>query len=189
MASYTNWDEFKEAVKDITGMARGDFLNKVKHAHIEDPGQLPDTAMCRALVFAQAHGLAPPEYTCPACGADFTLSFANREDCDGGRLQWRGPRSSDDGCDKCSPDKRVIVSKLTFLDNTITSRWMDKLDRLCMWLADYARRTILLELNHLDHKSVDKWLTSFRETVSEWYDLVAPVDVKKLFKKDTAVAT
>jgi hypothetical protein len=57
-----------------------------------------------------------------------------------------------------------------------------------MWLADYSRKTIIRELHHIGHEVLDDWTRQFQTTMCDWYDLVAPAEVKKMFDKDTAFA-
>ncbi|CAK0872033.1 unnamed protein product [Prorocentrum cordatum] len=178
MAVYKDWADFQATVKEIKGRARSEFLEKVKFASVENASPLPNTEARRAFAFAQTVGLAPKEYNCPTCEHPYTIEH-NAESDRAGRLRWIGPRYSD-GCWACNGDK-VTASNFSFFQNTRMYHWMDKLDCLVMWLADYRHKTIVMELSNVNHQSVDSWISKFRETAGDWYDAVSPQASKKLF--------
>ncbi|CAK0795080.1 unnamed protein product [Prorocentrum cordatum] len=185
MAVYGNWSEFSAAVKDMDdGINRGEFLKKARHATIKNPEILPDNEVGRAFAFAQAFGLAPEHMACPSCDEEYVLLRGKRGEC-GERLIWRGPRH-DGGCDDCNGEQ-PSAANMPFFDGTRTGHWMDKLDCLVMWLADYIHKTTIFELSHIDHKVIDAWLLAFRERTSDWYDLICPTSNKKLWAPDSGV--
>ncbi|CAK0884361.1 unnamed protein product, partial [Prorocentrum cordatum] len=98
-----------------------------------------------------------------------------------GKLRWRGLRY-DDGCRGCSGDE-VSACNRTLFEDTRMHCWMGKAGCLVMWIADYSRKTMLQELSHIDHKLVDRQISKFRQTTSDWHDVAPPQTIKSSFKE------
>ena len=150
-------------------MAECDFLNReqflytVKHCVIEDPHPMPDSMPTRALLAAQHFHLVPASHECPTCTSSFHLAFRN------GHYEWRGPRYSS-GCADCN-GRSTRVATIGFFRNEYQDLWMEKLDVLLMWIKEYPRATILLELSDRHHKTIDAWIDSFQDVFCDWAKL------------------
>ena len=161
MASYTDLAHFRKAVGELSLETRTDFLQAIKFCTIRNTAPLPDDTSTRALVASQALGLVRSEYTCPACSSCFSLVYTS------GHPVWRGPRY-DAACDECN-NKEISPVSIGIFKNLRPKLWISKLDALIMWIKEYQRETIILELA-IDHNTVDRWLQEFQETISNWTD-------------------
>ena len=137
----------REAVERCDFINRADFLRIVKHSLVGNMGFLPNTETTKALLVAQHFRLVPPSYECEECDSNYVLS------CRRGRYQWRGPRY-DGGCPRCN-GKEYNAAAIGFFKGEYQTLWLDKLDALVMWVKDYSRATICIELHDRHHETID----------------------------------
>ena len=163
MASYSDWVAFREAVLTADLLNRTEFLCVVKHCHIQTRGNLPDTIATRALLARQALKLVPSSRTCTNCSSSFKLCVK------AGVYKWYGPRYNQ-GCHEYDAQEYAAAS-IGFLRGVGSALWFAKLDCVFMWTQEYTRQQIIREVHSLAHRSIDRWTSSFQETVSAWFDL------------------
>eukprot|EP00439_Symbiodinium_sp_Y106_P054477 s3618_g7.t1 len=166
----------REAVERCDFINRADFLRIVKHSLVGNMGSLPNTETTKALLVAQHFRLVPPSYECEECDSNYVLS------CRRGRYQWRGPRY-DGGCPRCN-GKEYNAAAIGFFKGEYQTLWLDKLDALVMWVKDYSRATICIELHDRHHETIDGWLASFQHVVSNWAKLQLDSGFNNPFFKD-----
>jgi hypothetical protein len=161
MVSYADFDAFKAYVCSFNSMTREDYLTNIKHAKIVDFSPYQAEAHAKGIAFLEAFGMTTESYECTKCGQEYKLAHECRKsrasDAEGGTntvYYWRQRTMTP--CKKCRNDKVSIV-KGTMLQGMATDHWLDFLDVVVMWCLEYARSTILDELHHLSHHSVDAW--------------------------------
>ena len=148
----------------------------MKNSLVGNMGSLPNTETTKALLVAQHFRLVPPSYECEECDSNYILS------CRRGRYQWRGPRY-DGGCPRCN-GKEYNAAAIGFFKGEYQTLWLDKLDALVMWVKDYSRTTICIELHDHHHATIDGWLASFQHVVSNWAKLQLDSGFNHPFFKD-----
>ena len=127
---------------------------------------MPDSMPTRALLAAQHFHLVPDSHERPTRRPSFHLAFRN------GHYEWRGPRYSA-GCADCNGRSARVatIGFFFFFRNEYQDLWMEKLDVLVMWIKEYPRATVLLELSDRSHKTIDTWIDSVQNVFCDWAQL------------------
>ena len=81
--------------------------------------------------------------------------------------KWRGSRCGN-GCADCV-DEEYYATSIGLLHHVKEAMWMMKFECLVLRVLEYVRQMVARELHPTPRESIDRWIASFQETMSAWF--------------------